>query len=191
MGRIMNPRTRLGSWAFVNGVRLANLVPGLRDYVLEMRFKPKPRFAKGFLIADADGRRATLVGRMFPQPAVITATGAKVPLDGVTGNGFTALAYGAKPGAALAALTQPVWRRLDVSRVGVLPPDAGEAPAPGAGIEIVRDAEGALAPVLKGREGRIVLLRPDRYAAGAFAADAAPAFAEALENLIDRGTAGM
>ena len=191
MGRIMNPRTRLGSWALVNGVRLANLVPGLRDYVLEMRFKPKPRFAKGFLIADGEGRRATLVGRMFPQPAVITATGAKVLLDGVTGNGFAALAYGAKPGAALAALTQPVWQRLGVARVGVLPPDAGDAPAPGPGIEIVRDAEGALAPVLKGREGRIHLLRPDRYAAGAFAADEAPAFAEALENLIDRGTAGM
>ncbi len=50
---------------------------------------------------------------------------------------------------------------------------------------------GALAPVLGGREGRIVLLRPDRYVAGAFAADEAPAFAEALGNLMDRGTAGM
>ncbi len=88
-------------------------------------------------------------------------------------------------------LTQPVWRRLGVSRVGVVPADAGEAPAPGPGIELVRDAEGALAPVLGGREGRILLLRPDRYAAGAFAADEAPAFAEALETLMDRGTAGM
>ncbi|MCH8198282.1 MAG: FAD-dependent monooxygenase, partial [Proteobacteria bacterium] len=191
MGRIMNPRTRLGSWALVNGVRLANLVPGLRDYVLEMRFKPKPRFAKGFLIADADGRRKTLVGRMFPQPAIITSGGDEVLLDKVTGNGFAALAYGAGAGAALAALTQPVWRRLGVARVGVLPPDTGDAPAPGPGIEIVRDAEGALAPVLGGREGRIHLLRPDRYVAGAFAADEAAAFAEALERLIDRGTAGM
>ena len=55
----------------------------------------------------------------------------------------------------------------------------------------MRDAEGALAPVLKGREGRIHLLRPDRYVAGAFAADEAPAFAEALERLMERGTAGM
>jgi 3-(3-hydroxy-phenyl)propionate hydroxylase len=55
----------------------------------------------------------------------------------------------------------------------------------------VRDAQGALAAVLAGREGRIVLLRPDRYVAGAFAADEAAAFAEALENLIDRGTVGM
>ncbi len=75
-------------------------------------------------------------------------------------------------------------------RVGVVPPDAGETPAPGPGIEIVRDAQGALAPVLGGREGRIHLLRPDRYVAGAFAADEATAFAEALERLIDRGTAG-
>ena len=151
---------------------------------------PKPRFAKGFLIADADGRRRTLVGRMFPQPAIITATGDEVLLDEITGNGFAALVYGANPGAALAALTQPVWRRLGVSRVGVLPPDAREAPTPGPGIQIVRDAEGALATVLGGREGRIVLLRPDRYVAGAFAADETPAFAEALEKLIDRGTAG-
>ena len=190
MGRIMNPRTRLGSWALVNGARLANLVPGLRDYVLEMRFKPKPRFARGFLIADNEGRRRTLVGRMFPQPAIITATGAKLLLDEVTGNGFAALAYGANPEAVLAALIQPVWRRLGISRVGVLPPDARDAPAPGPGIEIVRDAEGALATVLKGREGRIVLLRPDRYAAGAFAADEAPAFAASLETLMDRGAAG-
>ncbi|MCH8196587.1 MAG: 3-(3-hydroxyphenyl)propionate hydroxylase, partial [Proteobacteria bacterium] len=114
-----------------------------------------------------------------------------VLLDKVTGDGFAALAYGTGAGAAVAALTQPVWRRLGVARVGVLPPDAGDAPAPGPGIEIVRDAEGALAAVLKGREGRIVLLRPDRYVAGAFAADEAAAFAEALERLIDRRTAGM
>ncbi len=191
MGRILNPRTRLGSALLVNGVGLASLVPGFRDYLLEMRFKPKPRYAKGFLIADTDGRRATLVGRMFPQPAVITSTGADVLLDEVTGNGFAALVYGANPGAALAALTQPVWRRLGISRVGVLPPDAGDAPASGPGTRIVRDAEGVLAPVFKGRDGRIVLIRPDRYAAGAFTADEAPAFAEALENLIDRRTAGM
>ncbi len=112
-------------------------------------------------------------------------------LDEVTGNGFAALAYGAGAGAVLAALTQPVWQRLRVSRVGVLPPDAGEAPASGPGIEIVRDAEGALAPVLGGREGRIHLLRPDRYVAAAFAADEAAAFAASLETLMDRGTAGM
>jgi 3-(3-hydroxy-phenyl)propionate hydroxylase len=190
MGRILNPRTRLRSALLVNGVRLANVVPGFRDYLLEMRFKPKPRFAKGFVIADTDGRRRTLVGRMFPQPTVVTAGGDEVLLDEATGNGFAALAYGAKPGAALAALTQPVWQRLGVRRVGVLPPDAPDAPAPGPGIEIVRDADGALAPVLGRRDGRIVLVRPDRYVAGAFAADDAPAFAASLENLIDRGTAG-
>jgi 3-(3-hydroxy-phenyl)propionate hydroxylase len=190
MGRIMNPRTRRGSWALVNGVRLANLLPGFRDYLLEMRFKPKPRFAKGFVIADADGRRRTLIGRMFPQPEIITGGGDKVLLDEVTGNGFAALAYGAEPGAALKALTQPVWQRLGVRRVGILPPEAKDAPAPGDGIELLRDAQGALAPVFKGRKGRIVLLRPDRYAAGAFAADDAAAFAASLENLIDRGTAG-
>ena len=75
--------------------------------------------------------------------------------------------------------------------IGTSKPDFCHQAYASTGARLVRYAQGALAPVLGAREGRIVLLRPDRYVAGAFAADEAPAFAKALERLVDRGTAGM
>ena len=57
-----------------------------------MKYKPKPRFASGFLVPDGKSARRTLVGRLFPQPFVRTAAGQRVLLDEVLGNRFALVA---------------------------------------------------------------------------------------------------
>ena len=57
------------------------------------------------------------------------------------------------------------------------------------GLEVVRDAGGTFPSIFRGREGRIVLLRPDRYVAGTFKAVQANDFAAAFEKLAAAGSA--
>ena len=52
MGRVMAPRSQAEAFLVQNGFRLLGLYPPARDYFAQMRFKPSPRFANGFLLPD-------------------------------------------------------------------------------------------------------------------------------------------
>jgi 3-(3-hydroxy-phenyl)propionate hydroxylase len=177
IGRVMVPRNWLHTWGQVAFFRLIGVIPALRDYVLQMRFKPKPRIADGLMVPDGETPRRTRVGRMFPQPLVTRADGSEVLLDDVIGPRFALVAWGADPEAALAGLADPLWQRLDAHRIAILP--AGAPSQDVAGVDAVVRAD---EPVPLG-DGEIVLLRPDRYAAGVFSAAGEAAFSEAFRRV--------
>jgi 3-(3-hydroxy-phenyl)propionate hydroxylase len=190
MGQVMNPATRLRENLLVNAIRLASLVPAVRDYFMQMKFKPKPRFAAGFVLPDGEDAKSSLVGRMLPQPRVVTVDqqapagsgDRETLLDEVVGPGFALLAYGADAVTTLMAAEHPLWRRLDAQRVALLPPDA-KLPSPiPPGIAVALDRAGRFAKLFPPGQTRLMLLRPDRYVAAVFAperaADAIVALAE-------------
>ncbi|HEU0071874.1 MAG TPA: bifunctional 3-(3-hydroxy-phenyl)propionate/3-hydroxycinnamic acid hydroxylase [Alphaproteobacteria bacterium] len=187
MGQVMNPATRLREFLLVNAIRIANLVPSVRDYFMQMKFKPKPRFEKGFVVPDGLPPKKSLVGRMLPQPRVVAVdanaagTGdAETLLDEITGPGFALLAYGADAVTALMAAEHPLWRRLDARRVALLPPDAKlPSPLPG-GIFVALDRAGRFAKLFPSGQTRLLLLRPDRYVAAVFAPEQAESALAAL-----------
>ncbi|MFN4282021.1 MAG: bifunctional 3-(3-hydroxy-phenyl)propionate/3-hydroxycinnamic acid hydroxylase [Alphaproteobacteria bacterium] len=191
MGQVMNPATRLREFLLVNAIRVANLVPAVRDYFMQMKFKPKPRFERGFVVPDGLPPKASLVGRMLPQPRVVTVDpltpagvgDAEAPLDEVTGPGFALLAYGPDAVGALMAAERPLWRRLDARRVALLPPEAKLPQPVPAGIAVARDRAGRFAKLFPPGETRLLLLRPDRYVAAVFAPAQADAAAAALADL--------
>jgi 3-(3-hydroxy-phenyl)propionate hydroxylase len=192
MGQVMNPTTRLRENLLVNAIRIANLVPGVRDYFMQMKFKPKPRFEAGFLVPDGADRKRTLVGRMFPQPRVVTvdqraAAGAgdrEVLLDEVTGPGFALLAYGPDALHALMAAEHPLWRRLEAQKVAILPPEA-KVPSPiPSGYAVALDRGGRFAKLFGASQTRLVLLRPDRYVAAVFAPERTDETVAALKRMI-------
>jgi 3-(3-hydroxy-phenyl)propionate hydroxylase len=88
MGRVLAPPNAAVAWAIENAFRVLSLFPKARDYIAQMRFKPPPRFAQGFVVPDGAGARHTLVGRLFPQPRVETVDGLEVLLDDMLGDGF-------------------------------------------------------------------------------------------------------
>jgi 3-(3-hydroxy-phenyl)propionate hydroxylase len=193
MGQVMNPATRLREFLLVNAIRVANLVPSVRDYFMQMKFKPKPRFESGFLLPDGTDRKTTLVGRMLPQPRVVAvdanaAAGAgdsEILLDELIGPGFALIAYGADAVTALMAAEHPFWRRLDARRVALLPPDAKlRAPVPSC-IALALDRAGRFAKLFAPERTRLILLRPDRYVAAIFAPEKADETAAALARLAD------
>jgi 3-(3-hydroxy-phenyl)propionate hydroxylase len=186
MGGVMAPRHRLSAWAVQGGFRLLGFCPSVRDYIAQMRYKPKPRFATGFLVPDSRSARQTLVGRLLPQPWVVTSDNQAVLLDTVLGNRFALLAWTADPGAVFAAAHQPIWDRLAAKRVAVLP--AGTACGALPGIDIVWDRDGALAAALAHYADHYVLVRPDHYVAACIRGGEIERGAETVRALVD-GTA--
>ncbi len=174
MGRVMSPRSRLDAWLTQSAFRLLNVWPPARDYVAQMKYKPPPQFQRGLLVPDGRGR-ASLIGRMLPQPMVRDANAGAVLLDHVLGRGFALLVQADDAAAAqamFAALDQPIWRELSAHRVALMAADAQALPAATMTMVALETPVAALKPYL----GHALLIRPDRYVAAAIDL-AAPAHA--------------
>jgi 3-(3-hydroxy-phenyl)propionate hydroxylase len=186
MGRVMGPPSRLAGFATRAALTALRIWPPASDFVLQMKYKPKPRFTEGFLL-PAGTTAPELVGRLFPQPLVITADGRTVLLDEVLGQGFCLLTRSEKPVAALAGLQQTVWNDLAARRLAILPSGCKHASSPG--ITSVTETDDAIRTALSTHPEAILLLRPDHYVATAFtSAEADRAAARIADLLADSRT---
>lgn len=165
LGVVMAPssvwRANLISAAF----RVIGLLPPLRDYFLQMRFKPKPRFTQGLVIGSGSSGQLSC-GQMFPQPVVEDAAGNSVMLDAVLGTGFALLQYAPRADSRLNTLQHPLWERLEARRILILPKGSAVDSSDVASVWVDRD--GALGALLGEPSGQLLLLRPDRYVAAIF-----------------------
>jgi 3-(3-hydroxy-phenyl)propionate hydroxylase len=180
IGRVMRPKNALDAFAIEQMFRLLSLWPAARDYVAQMRFKPPPRFAKGFLVPDGKPAKTTLVGRMFPQPRVMTGEGER-RLDEVLGAGFALVVRSPRGKEVVLRLRQKPWSDLG-SRILVFAEEAID------GAIAVR--EQSPNPHLSAYSDHVLLLRPDRYVAACVLAGDLDKGAEAVGRLIS-GTFGL
>ena len=163
-------------------VKMLESFPGAQDYFLQMKFKPAPRYDGGlFVDIDCQPYEASLVGRMMPQPVVKLSTGKTVQFDDVLGSGFALIAQNEKDAAALSKLKHPLWQQLKPSLVHFassekLVSTEGPVTAVAAMDEFAR-------PIRTHRD-QIILVRPDRYVAGAFFAADEYDFAERFQQLL-------
>jgi len=183
MGRIMAPANRLSGWLVQSAFQLLRGWPRVRDYFAQMKYKPQPKFGRGFLIPTRRARGSTLVGRLLQQPLVTRAGGERVLLDEVLGPGFSLLCEASHLEQLETFVRQPVWSQLPVRGVALSAsvqetlydpqrsPQSQRAPtaAPHPGIEIVADEDGALLKTLTSCRGQVLLIRPDHYVAAVFA----------------------
>lgn len=173
IGRVMAPRNALMGLLTRALFRLLAIYPPARDYIAQMKFKPPPRFDDGFLLDDPDSARHPMVGRLCPQPEVIGPDGRPVLLDSRLGDGFAALILTARQEVRA---WPPVWDRLGVRRLRLLPPDGAAGPDD---LRFVIQPTGFLAET-----GQIVLLRPDRYVAAVIPLDRLAAQSARLEAMV-------
>lgn len=184
LGAVMAPRTRFHAWLVHTFFTLTRFVPPVNNYFLEMKFKPKPRFSVGLLGPDDTLGKQSLRGRMFPQPRVTYNGRDNVLLDDIVGHRFALVFYAGKEHFDLGSLEHPLWSTLDVARVVVLPSGSGETKAAGAvsGVITVVDENNSLAEFVGSNIGRVIVVRPDRYVAGAFLPNDEVSFAKELAN---------
>ena len=98
LGDIVMPKTELDSKVMSTVWKLAKLIPEAKNYVQEMKFKPKPHYEKGIFLFPkrGDKKRKSAIGRMLPQPFAINSNKEKSLLDHFLGNNFSLVACGQK-----------------------------------------------------------------------------------------------
>ena len=142
-------------------------LPSLRDYILQMRFKPLPYYEQGIVLHEASARQASAVGRMFMQPRVETRDKAHLRLDDAVGGWFALIGLDLDPAALMKPEEIADWKqrggnivRINKSRSA---PEKWQAdPA----TTVLEDLDGAFRDWrLRFPQLDLIVLRPDRYVA--------------------------
>ncbi|MCX5466617.1 bifunctional 3-(3-hydroxy-phenyl)propionate/3-hydroxycinnamic acid hydroxylase [Acinetobacter nematophilus] len=98
---------------------MLNYIKPVQQYLLEMRFKPMPKYHAGALVKDH--YKNSPVGKMFIQPMVQLENGQTCLLDEVIGNDFAIIAWGVDPQWGLDETNIKKWHALGVKFIQVLP----------------------------------------------------------------------
>jgi len=185
VGRVISPTDRRIATARDLLVRSASIVPSLKRYVLEMRFKPMPRYEQGAVVhtvvPNKTGHAESPVGTLFIQPRVDTRTQRDVLLDDVLGAWFAVLCWNNNPRKILGDKAFASWKALGARFFALRPltqlhwtgdddPD----------VAVVGDHGGALKSWFDTHQESVLFLRPDRCIAGACIAQLAPELSASL-----------
>jgi 3-(3-hydroxy-phenyl)propionate hydroxylase len=185
VGRVISPTNRRVAALRDRVIRAASVVPTLKRYILEMRFKPMPRYDQG-AIAHLEQRSATSpTGTLFIQPRVDTRDAQNVLLDDVIGPGFAVLSWNNNPHLLLGDAAFARWKALGATFVAARPltqlhwtgHDDQE-------VTIVGDRTGALKSFFDAHVESVLFLRPDRCIAGACIAQLAPELSTSLFDVL-------
>lgn len=183
MGEMYSPRNRATERVRDLAFRGAQRIPGARDYILQMKYKPMPRYRRGAVLPYTGGVPGAPVGTMFPQPDVETASGDRVKLDDALGTSFAVLGLRRDPETSLSPEAADWWRSIGARFVQVLAPRSGPGPeagtrrkrpseSTGAGSVQVEDVDGFFRDwLLRRPEDEVIVLRPDRYVAAICSVD--------------------
>ena len=181
VGRVISPTNRRVASARDLLVRSASIVPSLKRYVLEMRFKPMPRYEQGAVVHSEPRNPESPVGTLFIQPKVDTRTQQDVLLDDVLGPWFAVLCWNNNPRKILGDEAFEGWKALGARFFALRPSTqlhwaADDDPD----VVIVGDRFGGLKSWFDARRESVVFLRPDRCIAGTCIAQLAPDLSAAL-----------
>lgn len=175
LGRMLVPTRRSVAQARDVALRSITWLPSVKEWILQMRFKPMPRYDQGMAVATGTEDRSGAVGRLMVQPRVETETGEQPRLDDVLGPWFAVVAHNTDAALAISPETRELADRFGVRFVKLVESRAGalwhtsESRDPDT--VVVEDLENVLAPWFRDRGVAYALIRPDRYVAALSADD--------------------
>ncbi len=181
VGRVISPTNRRVAALRDRVIHAASVVPALKRYVLEMRFKPMPRYEQGAVFHAEPRAESSPTGTLFIQPRVDTRDQQNVLLDEVLGAGFAVLCWSNNPRALLGDEVFARWKALGARFVTVRPITQLRWPGhDDPDVVIVGDRSGALKAWFDAHTDSVLFLRPDRCIAGACIAQRAPELSASL-----------
>lgn len=185
VGRVISPTNRRVAAVRDLMVRSASIVPSLKRYVLEMRFKPMPRYEHGAVVHSEPRREDSPVGTLFVQPRVDTRERLNVMLDDVLGANFAVLAWNNNPREILGEQAFANWQALGARFVAARPlPQLQWTGQDDPDVVVVGDRDGELKAWFDARQESVLFLRPDRCIAAAGIAQLAPELSTALFDVL-------
>lgn len=183
VGRVISPTNRRVAGARDLLVRSASIVPSLKRYVLEMRFKPMPRYEQGAVVHSPahSGNGDSPAGTLFIQPRVDTRDQRDVLLDDVLGDWFAVLCWNNHPRNILGEVAFANWKAAGARFVALRPSTqlhwTGQDDPD---VVVVGDRGGGLKSWFDTHSESVLFLRPDRCIAGACIAQRAPDLSASL-----------
>ncbi|WP_292976087.1 bifunctional 3-(3-hydroxy-phenyl)propionate/3-hydroxycinnamic acid hydroxylase [Mycobacterium sp.] len=191
VGRVISPTNRRVAAARDLLIRSASIVPSLKRYVLEMRFKPMPRYEQGAVVHPEPRRPDSPVGTLFVQPRVDTREQQDLLLDDVLGDGFAVVCWNNNPREILGAKVFADWQALGAKLVAARPLtqlywDGDDDPD----VTVVGDRTGRLKAWFDVHRESVLFLRPDRCIAGACIAQLAPELSASLFDVLTLTSGG-
>ena len=193
-GRFLGPTDARVAAARDAAVRVLGLIPPLRDYVLQMRFRPKPRYTAATVVHDDDD---PAIGGLFPQPHVVTTAAPDgALLDDALGPWLSVVRWGTDPRRSVGPPELAVLRSLDARFVTVVPmtqfaAKAGETGAADSEHVLVGDRDGALRTWFNTHPIPMVFIRPDRIIAAGCQPMDAPATVHRLAERLALAVEGV
>lgn len=181
VGSVFALRNRAAAWLRDRFLLGMHRIPPVRDYVVQMRFKPMPVYGAGGFVQGQPGAARGRVGRMIPQPWV-EMDGAALRFDDACGPWFAIVGWQTDPRAHLDAAAVAHWRSLGARFVTVTRARGAHAPAsdPDGDYVVVQDIENELSYWFEDAGAEVAVVRPDRYVAALCTADRLAAVGEAL-----------
>lgn len=142
-----------------------NYIKPIKQYLLEMRFKPMPKYNDGALVTN--NSKDSPVGKMFIQPHVKLENGETILLDEVIGNDFAVIAWGVDPQWGLSEANMKQWQKLGVKFIQVIPAVqlGNENRKKFEGVITIGDIGTDIRAWFGKTSDSIVILRPDRFVA--------------------------
>lgn len=140
-----------------------NYIKPVKQYLLEMRFKPMPQYKSGVLVGKVD--KKSPVGKMFIQPKMQDGSGQTQLLDQFIGTDFAVIAWGVNPTWGLTPATLAKWKALGVKFIKVVPPEQLATTKAEEGVMTLGDTDHAIRAWLGKTNDSMVFLRPDKFVA--------------------------
>lgn len=165
-GAMLMPTSRAKAWLRDRFFSAVRLLPGVKNYVLQMRFKPMPKVEEGIVVKTPG---TPMVGRMLIQPDVEDASGARRKLDDVLGPWFAVVGWQVDPQAALGEADRAYWREIGAQFIRIDRARSGNALGMRVesthGTTCVEDVDNQFSDWITVHPGHVLVLRPDRYIA--------------------------
>ena len=161
MGRIMNPKNHFKAWLIRAFFTTLGLYGPARDYIAQMKYKPKPRFYSGLIWPD--NKKDTIVGQLVPQPITEDYKKNRKLLDEQISNESCILIFDESPDQHITKRIEKKFLEKGCSIIGLTPEwvNAYEG-----NIRILRDASHLFSRnPYRSYLGSALLIRQDKYIA--------------------------